>query len=246
MKLTVLGNNGTYPKVNGACSAYLISEGTYNLLIDVGNGSLAKLQNVCDLSSINTIILSHLHFDHFADIIPLRYALETRRSKGETIQPVHVYLPSAPRWLMRELSANDVFTLHQIQDRFQVTDGPLTMMFRKVVHTVPSYAVRIENGSNSFVYSSDTAVCDSLVSVAKDADVFLCESSYIGEDASQAGHHLSALSAGYIASTAQVRRLLLTHLPNDCEVHQIVREAALVFSNVQTTELLASYMIERD
>lgn len=246
MKLTVLGNNGTYPKVNGACSAYLISEGSYNLLIDVGNGSLAKLQNVCDLGSINAIILSHLHFDHFADIIPLRYALETRRSKGETIQPVHVYLPSAPRWLLKELSANDVFTLHQIQDRFQVTDGPLAMMFRKVVHTVPSYAVRIENGSSSFVYSSDTAVCNSLVSIAKDADVFLCEASYIGENASQAGHHLSALSAGYIASSAKVRRLLLTHLPNDGEVQLIVREAAQVFGNVQATELLASYMVEKD
>lgn len=243
MKLTILGNNGTYPQINGACSSYLISDGAYNLLIDMGNGSLAKLQNVCDLGSINAIILSHLHFDHFADIIPLRYALETRRSKGITVQPVDVYLPSAPRWLMKELSANAVFTLHQIEDRLHATEGPLSLVFREVRHSVPSYAVRITNGKRVFVYSSDTAVCNSLVEIAKDADVLLCEASYMGEDLAQEGHHLSALSAGKIAFDAHVRRLLLTHLPVDHESDSIVREAAQVFSNVQATELLASYVV---
>lgn len=243
MKLTVLGNNGTYPQKNGACSSYLITEGRYNLLIDMGNGSLSKLQNVCDLSSINAIILSHLHFDHFADILPLRYALETRRSKGEDIRAVDVYLPPAPRWLEKELLVNDVFILHRIKDRFRATEGPFSLLFRKVKHSIPSYAVRIENRTETFVYSSDSAVCNSLISIARDADLLLCEASFAGEDTNQENHHLSAYSAGQIASAAKVKGLLLTHLPNDLDPSVLVGEAVEVFSNVQASKLLASYSI---
>ncbi|MDY0290157.1 MAG: MBL fold metallo-hydrolase [Sphaerochaeta sp.] len=245
MKLTVLGNNGTYPQENGACSSYLITEGRYTLLIDMGNGSLAKLQHVCDVGAINAIVLSHLHFDHFADIIPLRYALETRRSKGIPIQPVHVYVPSAPSWLMKELSANDVFILHRIHDRFSVAEGPFSLFFRKVKHSIASYAVRVAHGSEVFVYSSDTAMCNSLLSIARDADLLLCEASYIGRDLGQEGHHLSARLAGRVASVAQVGRLLLTHLPNDHDPAVVVREAAQEFPNVQATDLHATYPIKK-
>ena len=52
-------------------------------------------------------------------------------------------------------------------------------MPRVVAHPTESYGLRITDPSGaSFVYSGDTGVCDQLVELARDADVFLCEASW--------------------------------------------------------------------
>ena len=44
MKLTVFGNNATCPEADGACSCYLLQTKGKRILLDMGNGSAAKLQ----------------------------------------------------------------------------------------------------------------------------------------------------------------------------------------------------------
>lgn len=43
MKLTVFGNNATCPEADGACSCYLLQTKGKRILLDMGNGSAAKL-----------------------------------------------------------------------------------------------------------------------------------------------------------------------------------------------------------
>ena len=72
MRMTVYGNNATCPEADGACSCFLIEAEGRRILLDMGNGSLAKLQKDVDLDALDLIAISHLHFDHFDyDAIPI-------------------------------------------------------------------------------------------------------------------------------------------------------------------------------
>ena len=78
MRLTILGNNGPYPAPGGACSGYLLESdsGRTSLLLDCGPGVLAQLTQRVAVEDLDAIALSHLHYDHMSDMLPLHYALQ--------------------------------------------------------------------------------------------------------------------------------------------------------------------------
>ena len=76
MRLTVIGCSGSYPGSDAACSAYLVEHDGFRLLLDLGNGSLGTLQNHLDPREIDALYLSHLHGDHWLDLVSLAYVRE--------------------------------------------------------------------------------------------------------------------------------------------------------------------------
>ena len=82
MKLTVIGNYGPYPRKSGtSCSCYLIEDKGVKILLDFGSGAIANLQSVVDIKDIDYIFISHLHYDHTSDLLPLRYLLADKGKK---------------------------------------------------------------------------------------------------------------------------------------------------------------------
>src|ERR671930_914452 len=75
MRLTVLGKSPSWQDVDGACSGYLIEDGGATLLLDCGNGVFAKLREHLDYTELDAVLISHLHADHFLDLVPYAYAL---------------------------------------------------------------------------------------------------------------------------------------------------------------------------
>ena len=94
MKLQIFGNNGPYPAPGGACSGYLLSSdsGETNLLIDCGTGVLTRLMADQRLDALDAVVLSHLHFDHMSDMLPMQYAIQFHPRK----KPLPVYCPLSP------------------------------------------------------------------------------------------------------------------------------------------------------
>ena len=72
--------------------------------------------------------------------------------------------------------------------------------------------MRLEHDGRSLCYSSDTAPCDALLRLAQNADVFLCEASYLDGADNPPDLHLTGGEAGETATKAAVGWLLLTHL----------------------------------
>jgi ribonuclease BN (tRNA processing enzyme) len=68
VKITVLGCSGSYPGKGGACSGYLVDDGTTRLWIDAGSGTLANLQHHVDMADVDALVLSHEHPDHWSDL----------------------------------------------------------------------------------------------------------------------------------------------------------------------------------
>ena len=89
--------------------------------------------------------------------------------------------------------------------------GPFTVTAARVNHPVEAYGFRLTADGATVAYSGDTASCDSLVDLARDADLALIEASFVG-DAPVPDVHLTAREAGEIATRAGVRHLVPTHL----------------------------------
>src|SRR2546423_4305499 len=89
MRLTVLGKSPSWQDAGGACSGYLVEEGPACVVVDCGNGVFSKLRRFPDYTRIDAVVISHLHADHFLDLVPFSYAL--------TYAPPQQPLPVA-RW----------------------------------------------------------------------------------------------------------------------------------------------------
>ena len=75
MRITVLGKSPSWQDAGGACSGYLIEDGGVSLLLDCGNGVFSKLRLFRDYTELDAVLVSHLHADHFLDLVPYAYAL---------------------------------------------------------------------------------------------------------------------------------------------------------------------------
>src|SRR4029450_957280 len=75
LRVTVLGKSPSWQDAGGACSGYLVEEGGDALLLDCGNGVFAKLREHRAYVDVGAVAISHLHADHFLDLVPYSYAL---------------------------------------------------------------------------------------------------------------------------------------------------------------------------
>lgn len=85
----------------------------------------------------------------------------------------------------------------------------------------------------------DTGLCNGLNLVAKDASLFLCESTYLDEhkELALAYHHLTARQAAHLAATLGAKKLVLTHFSaRYMDTAPIFEEASLLFPNVHIAQ----------
>lgn len=244
MKLTVLGNYGTFPGVDGACSGYLLQDENTRILIDCGNGAISRLQRYCRIEDIDIVILSHLHFDHIADIFPLKYAIETKIEMGQSMRRIKLCLPAGPIEPADEICRDNVFDSKFITEDSEIVLDGLKVSFVRVPHLIESYAIIITNDKTKFVYSGDTGCGDEIGEAAKGADFFLCEASVLeGAGNTRQTHHMSAGAAGRVATSSEVKKLMLTHFWYEEKREKYLAEAQKYFKNVLVSEEFSTYEI---
>ncbi len=244
MKLTVLGCFGPYPPAGGCCSGYLLQEDNCNLLVDCGNGVLSRLQHHLDYKKLNSVILSHLHADHYSDIMIMRFGLEISFQQGERFEPLPLYAPAQPETEFERLPYKNAYNVSALEPGQTLQIGPFTILPREGVHAIPSMAFRIRTASGIFVYSGDTEFDSGLEEFASGADLFLCEANFLEEDIEKgAPNHLSSAQAAQIAAAAGVKRLCLTHHHPERNLDQYLAEAQKYFPEVEAAREGQTYII---
>ena len=108
---------------------------------------------------------------------------------------------------------NEEFDFIPYGSRRPSSSGPFRVTAREVVHPVTAYALRVEAGGRTLAYSGDSGVCPGLEDTARDADLFLCEASFLEGAPNPPDLHLTGAEAGRTATGAGSQRLLLTHIP---------------------------------
>jgi ribonuclease BN (tRNA processing enzyme) len=107
---------------------------------------------------------------------------------------------------------DQVYDFRPRESEGRIEAGPFTVDLTRVNHPIETYGMRVEAGGRSLAYSADTGACDALVEIARGADLFLCEASYLDGDSNPPNVHLTGREAGEHAARADVGKLLLTHL----------------------------------
>lgn len=237
MKLTILGNNGSYPSFGGACSGYLLSSdsGKTNILIDCGSGVLANLSQILPCSALDAVILSHLHYDHMSDLLPMQYALEM--NSNPVVLPLLAPETPAP---VRDLLNVSVYSLRPMED---CSIGELQFRFFPVRHPVTCYALRAECDGRSFVYTGDTNEVEGLDHFAQGADLMLIDAAFWAADWNMKLPHLSVEGAIRLAGSAGCDRVLLTHPSPRYTIDQLESEARAIRPDAAYCRIGAEYEI---
>jgi ribonuclease BN (tRNA processing enzyme) len=226
LKVTVLGCSGSFPGPGGACSGYLVEDGSTRLWLDAGSGTLANLQRHIDLADLDAVVLSHEHPDHWTDLeglhTVLRFVLERRDFPVYAPAGLrrHVYADMSPWVDWRDVTGGD-----------RVEVGSLALTFSRTDHPPETLAVRVEGsvgGGPVLGYSADTGPRWSLEALGDGLDLALCEAT-IPSSMEGKMDHLSARQAGESARAAGARQLVLTHLWATLEPEQARREGAEAF-----------------
>lgn len=241
MHLKVFGNNASCPEADGACSCYTVHGEDFRLVIELGNGGIAKLQKEMDIACVDGIIISHLHFDHFADLICAKYQLESRKANGETIKPIPLLIPQLPKWARRELESNEIFQIKFLFDHCVFHFNHVSLEFIKMAHLVETYGLRLQAEGKVFAYSADTGQCPQLRELASNADLFLCEASYAEVDREEK-HHISSATAATVARASKVKTLLLTHYKT-IDNQFLLETARSIFPEVNLSRIGDDYEI---
>ena len=230
MKLTVVGHWGAYPEAGEATSGYLVEHNGFKLLVDCGSGVLSQLQHYCKLEELNAVIISHYHHDHIADVGPLQYSMDIGRALKKVTQPLPIYGHGLDQEEFGRLAKPPNTVAYMYSEKETTKIGPFSISFMRTNHKAICFAMRIEVDGEVLVYSADSSYKEEFNEFAKNADVFICETNfYAGQDGKPFGH-MNSHDAASIAKAANVKTLLLTHLPHFGNTADLVEEAKSIFS----------------
>ncbi|HKU81800.1 MAG TPA: MBL fold metallo-hydrolase [Candidatus Tumulicola sp.] len=220
MQLRAIGSSSSVPRPGRACSSYLVRDGASAVVLDLGSGAFGKLRAALDYPSIDAVAVSHMHADHFLDLIPLRYGMTYGPFRRERRLPL--FLPPGGETRLRELCRafdregkgdflDGVYDVAEYDPGAALEIGTIRLTFAPARHFIEAYAIRAQTTTASVTYSGDTSPCDSIVECARGSDLFLCEATLgTGTETGERGH-CSAAEAGTMARSAGVARLALTH-----------------------------------
>ncbi len=214
------GSSPSVPRPGSASSCYLVESANTRVILDCGSGSLGSLQRYADPLQLDAVVVSHFHPDHVFDLVPLRYMCAFLPGRA---RPMDLYVHPGGSSSLRRLAAatatsdeahffDRAFVTREYAPGRQLSIGDLLFDFAQTVHYIEGYAVRVRFEGVCVAYSADTAPAESVVELARDADVFVCECALgaRGADRRPRGH-CNAVEAGRMASRAGVKFLLLTH-----------------------------------
>ncbi len=185
MKLTVIGCHGPYALNKGeATSCYYVETKYGNFALDFGSGAMANLGKD-RIKKLDYIFLSHLHFDHVSDLLPLRYLL------ADLGKSVTIITEKAEGDWYEILTNNPHFKVVNVSDKESVNIEGLTLTFFRTKHPVNNLGVRIKE-DKTLVYTGDTSYYIGIENDVKDADLVLIDG--VQEDGFK-GPHLTSEKA---------------------------------------------------
>jgi len=238
MRMTVLGKSPSWQDAGGACSGYLVQEGATSLVLDCGNGVFGKLRAHLDYVSVDAVVLTHLHADHFLDLVPFSYALTygPRHDADAPARPA-LHAPPGARDCFRSVAGSwgsedlieKAFDLREYDPAATLEVGSLRIRFHEVDHFVQAFAIEITAAAGGrLVFGADTGPSDALVEFAQGADLLMVEATLRAPENGDRGH-LTAAEAGEHAARANAAALLLTHMTDELDESSARRAAAAAF-----------------
>lgn len=219
-KLTVVGCGDAFASGGRFNTCFYIEYADCRFLVDCGASSLVGLKKLqVPTNDISTIILSHLHGDHFGGIPFL--LLDAQYVQGRT-EPLQVIGPTGTANKVKELMSllypgidvkmlNFDVNFSEYTSCERINFGPLEIMPYPVIHSEEAlpHGLRIKIYKKVFAFSGDTEWTETLLDIAHEADLFICESNFYDK---KGPNHLDYQTLLSKALEFSCKRIVLNHL----------------------------------
>ncbi|MBU2550645.1 MAG: MBL fold metallo-hydrolase [Proteobacteria bacterium] len=226
MRILFLGSGDAFGSGGRLQTCIFVESGGFRCLLDCGASSLVALKRASlDPNAIDTVLITHLHGDHFGGLPFL--VLD-----GQFSRRSNRLLIAGPRGLTERVTrAMEVFfpgssqarrkfetAYRELADGTPETLGPLRVTPHEVVHEcgAPAFALRLEMDGRTVVYSGDTEWTDRLVAATAGADLFICEAYMFHKSVR---FHLDYATLSRHRSRIDCKRLIVTHMGPDMLKH---------------------------
>jgi ribonuclease BN (tRNA processing enzyme) len=214
-EMTVLGAGPAWSDRPGSSgAAYLVRAGATAILLDLGQGSFPRLAAAIEPGGLDAVLISHLHPDHFIDLVPLRHFLAYQLVPPRRMR---VVAPAGLAGRIDALHDQPGFTAVALDcEPYPATPfsiGELTLEARRITHTANSYAVRLGTADGAgLVYSGDCGAAGDLAPLIQRGDTLLVEVSFGAGPVPPGALHLDAPAIAGLVRATRPGRVLLTHL----------------------------------
>ena len=240
IKVTILGSGTCVPSLKRSSCSVLMQIGASRLLFDSGPGTMRRLLEAkTTIFDITHIFYSHFHPDHSAEFVPFIFAtkypdgslrkIPLTVAGGRGLLYFYERLKSVyGQWI--EL-APDLMEIIEFDNKNAdtITFEDFTVNTAPVQHIEESIAFRVISSDGfSAVYTGDTDYTETIIDLAKDADLLICECAL--PDKLKVEGHLTPSLAGDLATQAGVRKLVLTHFYPQCDEEDIEAECRRTYS----------------
>ena len=239
--ITPLGTISPYTKGEMNCPGFLVEYNDKKILLDCGNGITRLLNFPNDLNNLS-VIITHFHKDHFGDIGTLQYASYVYRNLGLLDKKIKIYLPENDIGFNKAsiISNNESYSdYYDIYNSYSFLIDDLNISFEdNNSHLIESYMVKLQNKDFKVIYTSDIGITNltNLIKFCKDADLIICESSFLKKHNAFIKSHMTAYEAGILARKSNAQKLLLTHFWPEEDKRLYLKEAKQNFENVEVAE----------
>ncbi|MCC5895140.1 MAG: MBL fold metallo-hydrolase [Alkalibacterium sp.] len=227
MKLTVLGCYGGYPTNNTGTSSYLLESDAFHLLIDAGSYSLLTMEKYLDPLKLDAVLLSHYHHDHISDLGVLQFTrLLKKDSHGNRAPILPIYCHDEDMDHFKQMTLENVSEGIPYNHEKKMTIGPFDIYHMKTLHPVPCFALKIIERPTGkvLVFTADSGFIEDFIPFTDSADCLLADSNFY-KDMENHRVHMTAKECGLIAKKAGVSKLILTHLPQEGQLQDLVSQA---------------------
>jgi len=249
LEVVVLGSGG--PRAFGrAGSGYMILvDGTPRILVDAGPGAFLRIGELhLNLKQVDTVLLTHLHIDHSADLAaffnargltadgPVQYRIFGPDGAGafpKTSRFVDLLVGRAGAFeYQKTFGAKESFAVRDLAIRLDSArtkiideDGVVVEEIATHHDDCPSVAYRISYKGEAVAFSGDmdAAALPNLVQLAKGVDLLVFHCAVLDPPASPLqlyDLHTPPKQIGEAARDAGVASLLLSHIAPDVEEQQ--------------------------
>ena len=222
------------PSLKRSSCSVLMQIGSSRLLFDSGPGTIRRLLEAgTSIFDISHIFYSHFHPDHTSEFVPFifatKYPDDSRRkipltvSGGRGLLNFYESLKGVyGQWIELTPGLLEIIEFDN-KNADTISFEDFTVNTAPVQHNEESIAFRIISSDGfSAVYTGDTDYSETIIDLAKNADLLICECSL--PDKFRVRGHLTPSLAGDLATRAEVRKLVLTHFYPECDKEDIAAE----------------------
>lgn len=223
MDVTFLGTGSAMPVSERVQTGLLLERDDRTLLVDCGAGVLHRLSRIDGgYESVSSVLLTHHHLDHVADLLPL---LKARWLAGEAhleivgppgtkalvdgLLEVHDYLRDRVDLRLREVHAGSAFEIAGFDVEAFETRHSMTCFAYRFAAERDEGDGEVNSTGGDFTFSGDSEAFAGLANFADGSRVLAHDCSF--PDGLDVSNHPTPTQLGDALAGTDIDRLYLTH-----------------------------------